>query len=78
VVVDVFLTSATVILNHFPEGSQIQNYDFGRQQHKKFCDKSINTLYCIALAKSVTQNIRGVTEGNCLSKGILSQQRIKH
>jgi len=27
--------------------------------------------------KSVTQNIRDVTERHCLSKGILSQQRIR-
>jgi len=36
-------------------------------------------MFCfIALTKSVAQNIRGVTERHCLSKGILSQQRIRH
>jgi len=33
-------------------------------------------FYC--RPKSVTQNIRCVTERHCLSKGILSQQRIRH
>jgi len=36
-------------------------------------------MFCfIALTKSVTQNIRGVTERHYLSKAILSQQRIRH
>jgi len=39
---------------------------------------SIDTFCFVALTKSVTQNIRGVTERHCLSKGILSQQRIRH
>jgi len=36
VVVNVFLTSTTVVLNHFAEGRQIQTYDFVREPHKKF------------------------------------------
>jgi len=39
---------------------------------------SIDTFCFVALTKSVTQNIRSVTERHCLSKGILSQQRIRH
>jgi len=33
---------------------------------------------CIALTKSVTQNIRRVTERHYLSEGIISQHRIRH
>ena len=36
----------------------------------------IDTFCFIALTKSVTQNIRGVTERHCLSTAILTQQRI--
>jgi len=36
------------------------------------------TFCFIALTKSVTQNITGVTERHCLSKGILFQQRLRH
>jgi len=36
---------------------------------KMFYHKSIDT---------VTQNLRGVTDRHCLSKAILSQQRIRH
>jgi len=32
-VVNVFLTSTTVVLNHFAEGSQIQTYNFVRETH---------------------------------------------
>jgi len=36
-------------------------------------------MFCfIALMKSITQNVRGVTERHCLSKRILSQQKIGH
>jgi len=35
VVVNVFLTSTTVVLNHFAEGSRIQTYDFVGEPHKK-------------------------------------------
>jgi len=35
VVVNIFLTSTTVVLNHFAEGSQIQTYDFVRNPHKQ-------------------------------------------
>jgi len=45
---------------------------------KSFYHKSTDTFCFIALTKSVTQNIRGVTERHCLSKGILSQQRYRH
>jgi len=78
VVVNVFLPSATVVLNRISEERQIQTYDFVRELHKKFYHKSIDTFCFIALTKSVTQNIRGVTETHCLSKAILSQQRIRH
>jgi len=67
-VVNVFL------FNHFAEGSRIQTYDFVREPHKKNYHKSIDTFCFIALTKSVTQIIRGVTERHYLSKGILSQQ----
>jgi len=33
VVVNVFLTSITVVLNHFAEGSQIQAYDCVSEPH---------------------------------------------
>jgi len=33
VVVNVFLTFTTVVLNHFAEGSQIQTHDFVRRPH---------------------------------------------
>jgi len=36
VVVKVFLTSTTVVLNHFAEGRKIQMYGFVREPHKKF------------------------------------------
>jgi len=36
VAVNVFLTSTTVVLNHFAEGNQIQTYDFVREPHYKF------------------------------------------
>ena len=51
----------------------MQTYDLVREPHKKFyhVHKS-NGMFCfIALAKSVTQNIRGVDERHCLSKGML-------
>jgi len=35
VVVNVFLTSTKVVLNHFTEWSQIQTYDFVREPHYK-------------------------------------------
>jgi len=63
-----------VVLNHFPEGSQIQAYDFVREPHKKFTTSELTRF---ALTKSVTQNIRGVIEGHCLLKGILPQPRIR-
>ena len=78
VVVIVFLTSTTVVLNHFAEGSQIHAYDFVTEPHKEFYHKSTNTISFIARTKSVAQNIKGVTERHCLSKGILSLQRIRH
>jgi len=78
VVVNAFLTSTTVVLNHFAEGSQIQTYEFLESRTKKFYHKTIDTFCFIALTKSVTQNFRGVTERYCLSKGILSQQRFGH
>jgi len=57
VVVDVFLTSTAVVLNHFAEEGQIQTYDFVREPHKKNYHKSIDTLCFIALTKSVAQII---------------------
>jgi len=66
VVVNVFLTSTTVVLNHFAEGRQIQTYDFVREPHKNFYHRSIDTFCFTELTKSVTQNIRGVTERHCL------------
>jgi len=78
VVVNVFLTSTTVVLNHFVEGSQIQTYEFLESRTKKFYHKTIHTFCFIALTKSVTKNIRGVTERHSPSKGILSQQRFRH
>jgi len=44
----------------------------------KFYHKSTDMFCFIALTKCVAQNIRGVTERHCQSKGILSQLRIRH
>ena len=73
-VVNVFLTSTTVVLNHFSEGSQIQTYKF-LEPHKKFCHRTIDTFCFTALTKSVTTNFGGVTEKHCPSKGILSRSK---
>jgi len=54
------------------------NLQIFRETHKKFYHKTIDTFCFIALTKSVTQNLRGVTERRCPSKGILSQQRFRH
>jgi len=78
VVINVFLTSTTVVLNHFAEGSQIQTYEFLESGTKTFYHKTINTFYFIALTTPVTQNLRGATERHCPSKGILSQQIFRH
>jgi len=78
VVVNVFLTSTTEVLNHFAECSQILTYEFLESHTNKFYHKSINMFCFIALTMSVAQNIRGVTERHCLPKGILLQQRIRH
>jgi len=67
-----------MVLNHFAEGSHIQIYDFVRKPHKKIYHKSIDTFCFIVLTKSGAQNIKGVTERHCLTKGILSQQNIRH
>ena len=45
---------------------------------KFFFHMSIDAFCFIALTKPFTQNIKGVTERHCLTKGILSQQRIRH
>jgi len=55
----------------------MQTFDSVRKPHKKFTTSQL-TFCFIALRESVTQNSRGVTERHCLSKGILSQQRIRH
>ena len=62
VVVAVFLTSATVVLNHFAEGSQIQTCNFVREPPQKFCHKSFDTVCLIVLMRPLTQNIRCVSE----------------
>ena len=67
-IVNVFLTFTTVVLNHFAEGSQIQAYNFVREPQKIY-HKSIDTFCFIALTKSVTQNIRVVTESLSRAKG---------
>jgi len=51
VVVNVFLTSTTVVLNHFAEGSRIQTYDFVGEPHKKNYLKSIDMFCFVALTK---------------------------
>jgi len=78
VVVNIFLTSTTVVLNHFVEWSRIQTYKFLDSRTRKFYNKTIDKFCFIVLTKSVTQNCRGVTERHCPSKGILSQQRFRH
>jgi len=75
---NVFLTFTTVVLNHFPEGSQIHTFDSFREPRKNILPQ-VNYTFCfIALTKSTTQDIRGVTARHRLSKGILSQRRIRH
>jgi len=41
VVVIVFLTSTTVVLNHFAEGSQIQTYEFLERRTKNFTTRQL-------------------------------------
>jgi len=53
-------SSTAVALSHFAEGSQILTYNFVRPT-KKFTTCQLTHCF-IALMKSVTQNIRGVTE----------------
>ena len=48
VVVNVFLTSTTVVLNHFAEGSQIQTYEFLESRTKKIYHKTIHT-FCLVV-----------------------------
>jgi len=50
VVVTVFIASATVVLKHFAERSQIQTFDFVGEMYKKFYHKSIDIFCFIALA----------------------------
>jgi len=68
VVVNVFITSTTVVLNHFAEGGQIHTYDFVRLPQVN----SHVLFYCTN--EVCYTNYRGVTDGHYLSKGILSQQ----
>jgi len=68
-----FFTSTTVVHNHFAEGNQMQTYVLLGCGTKKLFHKSIDKFCFTSLTKSVTQNIRGVTERRCLTKGILSQ-----
>jgi len=63
VVFDFFLTSTTVVLKHFAEGSQIQTYDFVREPHKKNLPQ-VNwhvLFYCTSEA-CYAKLCRGVTE----------------
>jgi len=57
VVVNVFITSTTVVLNHFAEGSQIQTYNFVSEPHKKNYHKSVDTFCFIALTKSLLHKL---------------------
>jgi len=41
VVVNVFLTSTTVVLNQFAEGSQIQSYKFLESRTKNFTTRQL-------------------------------------
>jgi len=52
--VNVFLTSTTVVFNHFAEGSKIQTYEFVWGPYKTIYHESIHTFCFIALRKSVT------------------------
>jgi len=61
VLVNVFLTSTTVVPNHFAEGSQIQIYQYHFIKPQKNLPQ-VNRHVFFALMKSVTQNIRGATE----------------
>jgi len=59
VVVNVFLTSKIVALNHFAEGSQIQTYDFAREPHWKILTQVNWHVLFHCRTKSVTQDVRG-------------------
>jgi len=44
VVANVFLTSTTVVLNHFTDGNQIQTYDFVRKQARSQRDWAMGAI----------------------------------
>jgi len=67
-----------VVLKHFAERAKSRPTIMLESRTKTFYHKSIDTFCFIALTKSVTQNIWGVTERSCLSRGIHSQRRIRH
>ena len=62
-VVKLFCISATVVLNHFAvQGAKSRPTILLDSRTKIFCHKSIDTFCFFALTKSVSQNIRCVTE----------------
>jgi len=62
VVVSVFLTSTTVVLNISLKGAKVRPTILLESCTENFYHKSIDTFCFLAPTKSVTQNIRGVTE----------------
>jgi len=78
VVVNVFLLLQQWFSTISLKGAKSRPTILLESRTKIFYSKSIDTFCFIALTTSVTQNIRGVTERQCLSKEIVSQQRIRH
>ena len=73
-VVNVFLTSTTVVLINFAEGAKSRPTILLESCTKIFYRKSIDTFCFSALKKSVAHNIEGITEKHCLSEEILSSK----
>jgi len=63
-----------VVFNHFAERAKCRPTVLLDSRTNNFYHKSIDTFCFVALKKSVAQNIRGVTERHCVSKGILPSQ----
>jgi len=64
-----------VVHNNFTEGSQIRRTILLEGRTKNFFHKSLDTFCFIALTKSVTQNIRGVTKRHCLNPFLEKNRR---
>jgi len=77
VAVNVFLTSTTVVLKHFAEGSQVQTYEFLESRTKKIYHKTIDTFFLIVLTMSVTPNFRCYWKTLPIERNPFLQQRFR-